>query len=274
MNVERTVFFVSDRTGITVEMLGQSVLSQFDGVGFHRITIPFVDSTSRATEVAESINETARSTGTRPIVFSTLVDLEMVRIVSGANALYLDCLGGFIAPLEQELQAPSSHTIGVSHSTSDWVAYHRRIEAVNFTLAHDDGISLADIESADVVLVGVSRCGKTPTCLYMALQFGIRAANYPLIPEDLARRRLPETLEGCRTKLFGLTIDPFRLHQIRSERRANSEYAALANCQAELRDADRIFQEAGLPVLDTSTKSIEELSAIIVQQAKLRRRIY
>ncbi len=274
MNGERSVFFVSDRTGITVEMLGQSILSQFKSVRFNQITIPFVDSVERAREVAESINQTAEATGVRPIVLSTLVDAEMTRIIAASNAFYLDCLGSFIAPLEQELGAPSSHTIGVSHSTSDWVVYHQRIEAVNFSLAHDDGLGVGDIDTADVVLVGVSRSGKTPTCLYLALQFGVRAANYPLTPEDLDKHRLPDLLQSCREKVFGLTIDPYRLHQIRSERRANSDYASLPNCTAEIRDAVRILDQAGVPILDTTTKSIEELSAIIMQKAKLRRRIY
>lgn len=274
MSLERTVFFVSDRTGITVEMLGQSILSQFNTVRFNQITIPFVDSVERAQEVAESINRAAQSAGVRPVVLSTLVNAEMAKIIAESNAFYLDCLGSFIKPLEEELGAPSTHTIGVTHSTSDWVVYHRRIEAVNFTLAHDDGVGTGDIDTSDVVLVGVSRCGKTPTCLYLALQFGVRAANYPLTPEDLEKHSLPEPLRRCREKLFGLTIDPFRLHQIRSERRANSDYASLPNCVAEIRDAERILQEVGVPVFDTSTKSIEELSAIIMQRANLRRRAY
>jgi regulator of PEP synthase PpsR (kinase-PPPase family) len=274
MELERTVYFVSDRTGITVETLGQSILSQFRTVRFSQITIPFVDSIEKARETAEVINRAAADSGVRPIVLSTLVDPEMVRIISQCTSLFLDCLGSFLVPLEAELGVPSTHTIGVSHSTNDWVMYHQRIEAVNFSLGHDDGLGVRELGSADVVLIGVSRSGKTPTCLYLALQFGIRAANYPLTPEDLKKHTLPEPLRGCRPKLFGLTINPQRLHQIRSERMANSEYASLPNCVAEIRDAERILLEEQIPVLDTTTKSIEELSTMILQKAKLKRQIF
>ncbi len=274
MALERTVYFVSDRTGITAEMLGQSVLAQFGNVKFNQITIPFVDSIEKAKDTAEIINRAAEANGVRPIVLSTLVEPQMANIIAGTNALYLDCLGKFIAPLEEELGVPSSHTIGLSHSAADWMMYHQRIEAVNFSLGHDDGLGINDLDSADVVLVGVSRSGKTPTCLYLALQFGIRAANYPLTPEDLEKHKLPKEVLDCKERVYGLTINPERLHQIRSERRANSEYASLANCVSELKDAERIMAAERIPVLDTTTKSIEELSAIILQKAKLKRQIY
>jgi regulator of PEP synthase PpsR (kinase-PPPase family) len=274
MENKRTVYFVSDRTGITAQMLGQSILSQFKDVSFHQIALPFVDSIEKAREAAEVINLSAQTSGVRPIVMSTLADSTMAGIIAECDALYLDCLGMFIAPLEIELGMPSSHTIGVAHSTSNWMMYHQRIEAVNFALSHDDGLGTAELDSADVVLVGVSRCGKTPTCLYLALQFGVRAANFPLIPEDLEKHTLPESLRHCRDKLYGLTIDPQRLQQIRSERRANSHYASLENCRAEVRSAERIMQQEQLLVLDTTNQSIEELSALILQKAKLRRQVY
>ena len=272
--VKRTVFFVSDRTGITVQMLGQSILSQFHDVAFTQTTLPFVDSIELATEAAEQIRREAQNNGERAIVFSTLIDPKLAEIISGSGALYLDCLGTFIAPLEEELGVPSSHTIGVTHSVNDYMNYHQRMEAVNFSLAHDDGLAVADLSTADVVLIGVSRCGKTPTCLYLALQFGIRAANYPLTPDDLERLGLPESLAACREKIYGLTIDPQRLHQIRSERRANSEYSALKNCVSEIREAERIMRHEQILVLDTTTKSIEELSTLILQKANLKRQIF
>ncbi len=255
-------------------MLGQSILSQFRNIKFNTITLPFVDSRKKASEAAEMINQSAASTGIRPIVLSTMVDEETAAVVANTNSFFLDCLGMFIAPLEKELGALSSHTAGLSHSASDWVIYHHRIEAVNFSLGHDDGLGVAELNKAEVVLVGVSRSGKTPTCLYLALQFGVSAANYPLTPEDLERRKLPDVLESCRGKLYGLTIEPERLHQIRTERRANTNYSSLENCLYEVRQAELLMRREQIPVLDTTTKSIEELSTIILQQAKLKRKLY
>jgi [pyruvate, water dikinase]-phosphate phosphotransferase / [pyruvate, water dikinase] kinase len=274
MTTKRTVFFVSDRTGITAEMLGHSLLTQFENIAFERTTLPFIDTPEKAVQVAESINRAAADDGTRTIVFTTLVDPQISAIVASSNALILDCLQIFIAPLEAELKAKSSHTIGRAHSAINVFEYHQRIEAVNFSMAHDDGQTTKDLRLADVILLGVSRSGKTPTCLYMALQFGTRAANYPLVPEDLAAMRLPPHLKPLRTKLYGLTINPERLRQIRSERRPNSKYASIANCQREVRAAEAIMNQESIPYLDATTKSIEELAATILHQANLVRHVY
>jgi len=186
MSSQRTAFFVSDRTGITAEMLGHSLLTQFDGVRLKEITVPFIDSAEKAKNFVRQINAAAITDGLRPIVISTLVSTEIAGIVSTANALFLDSFEIFIEPLERELGVKASHAVGRSHSTDDFVNYHHRIEAVNYALSHDDGVSKRELTEADIILVGVSRCGKTPTCLYLAMQFGIRAANYPLIPEDFS----------------------------------------------------------------------------------------
>ncbi|MGH8701634.1 MAG: pyruvate, water dikinase regulatory protein, partial [Burkholderiales bacterium] len=225
----RTAFFVSDRTGITAEMLGHSLLTQFDGVRFNEVTLPFVDTVEKAREVVLKINQQGATDGERPIVISTLARTEIAQVIGEASALFLDCFEIFISPLERELGLRASHAIGRSHSVSDFVDYHHRIESVNYTLSHDDGVSNRDLPDADVILVGVSRCGKTPTCLYLAMQFGIRAANYPLIPEDFSSTQLPAQLRPLRGKLYGLTIKPERLQQIRNERRPGSQYATLVN---------------------------------------------
>jgi [pyruvate, water dikinase]-phosphate phosphotransferase / [pyruvate, water dikinase] kinase len=271
---KRTAFFVSDRTGITAEMLGHSLLTQFDGVGFNEVTLPFVDSEEKAQEVVKQINAQGISEGMRPIVISTLARTEIAQVVGQANALFLDCFEIFISPLERELGQRASHAIGRSHSVSDFVNYHHRIEAVNYTLSHDDGVSTRDLNDADVILVGVSRSGKTPTCLYMAMQFGIRAANYPLIPEDFGTMQLPVRLRNLHGKLRGLTITPERLQQIRTERRPGSRYAALANCEFEVREAEALMRQEGIPYLDATSKSVEELATTILQEARLVRRIY
>jgi len=224
MPTRRTVFFVSDRTGITAEMLGNSLLTQFEDFQFTRITIPFVDSPEKLDDAIAQINATARAEARRPLVFSSLVDETMSwQIHHGANALTLDVFKTFIVPLEEELGAKSSHAAGRSHGIANPHEYFVRMEAINFTQAHDDGAATRDLSKAQVILVGVSRCGKTPTSLYLALQFGIRAANFPLTPDDFADRKLPASVLPHRDKLFGLTINPERLREIREERRPGSK---------------------------------------------------
>jgi [pyruvate, water dikinase]-phosphate phosphotransferase / [pyruvate, water dikinase] kinase len=274
MNSTRTAFFVSDRTGITAEMLGHSLLTQFDGARIKEVTVPFIDSVEKAHAFVKQINAAGLTDGIRPIVISTLVNTEMAGIVATANALFLDSFGIFIKPLENELGIKASHAIGRSHSTDDFVNYHHRIEAVNYALSHDDGVSKRDLTESDIILVGVSRCGKTPTCLYLAMQFGIRAANYPLIPEDFSTMQLPAQIKSLRGILYGLTIRPARLQQIRNERRPGSKYAALTNCEFEIREAEALMRQEGIPYLDATSKSVEELATTILQEAKLERRIY
>ena len=271
----RTVFFVSDRTGITAEMLGNSLLTQFEDFQFERQTIPFVDSPEKAAAAIAQINETAVREGKRPIVFSSVVDEAMAKeIESKVNAQTLDLFQIFIAPLEAELNAKSSHAAGRSHGIANSHEYFARMEAINFSQTHDDGAATRDLAKAQVILVGVSRCGKTPTSLYLALQFGVRAANFPLTPDDFADRRLPGSLLPWRDRLFGLTINPDRLQQIRSERRPNSKYASLENCRYEVRECEELLDREGIPMLDTTAKSIEEIATTIVHSAKLQRYVF
>jgi regulator of PEP synthase PpsR (kinase-PPPase family) len=275
MPTRRTVFFVSDRTGITAEMLGNSLLTQFEDFLFERQTIPFVDSPEKVAAAIAQINETAEREGKRPIVFSSVVDEAMARqIQEQVNAPTLDLFQIFIAPLETELGAKSSHAAGRSHGIANSHEYFARMEAINFTQTHDDGAATRDLSKAQVILVGVSRCGKTPTSLYLALQFGIRAANFPLTPDDFADRRLPDSVRPWRDRLFGLTINAERLHHIRSERRPNSKYASLENCRYEVRECEGLLDRERIPMLDTTAKSIEEIATTIVHSAKLQRYVY
>jgi hypothetical protein len=271
----RTVFFVSDRTGITAEMLGNSLLSQFEDFHFERQTVPFVDSRDKIEAVIRQINETAERERRHPIVFSSVVDqAASAEIRERAHALTLDLFQIFIAPLEAELQAKSSHTAGRSHGIANSHEYFARMEAINFSQSHDDGAATRDLGKAQVILVGVSRCGKTPTSLYLALQFGVRTANFPLTPDDFADRKLPASVLPHRDRLFGLTINPERLHRIREERRAASKYSSLENCRYEVREAEHLMDREGIPMLDTTAKSIEEIATTILHRAKVRRHIY
>jgi len=274
MAQRRTVFFVSDGTGITAEMLGHSLLTQFEGVQFSQVTLPFVDSVARAEECLDQIEREAVRDNSQPIVFSTLVNVELRAVIRRANALVFDFFETFIDPLEAGLGVPSTHTIGRSHSAFDKPSYHRRMEAINFSMAHDDGASHVDLAQADVILVGVSRSGKTPTCLYLALQFGVKAANCPLIPEDFTRGKLPEALRPHKAKIYGLTIGADRLHEIRQQRRPDSQYAALANCREEVQAAEAMMKREGIRWLDSTAKSIEEIATTILREFRIERHVY
>ena len=274
MTQRRTVFFVSDGTGITAQMLGHSLLTQFEGVEFNQITLPFIDSVDMAAECLERIEREALRGDGQPIVFSTLVNGDVREVVRRANALFVDFFETFIDPLEAGLGVKSSHTIGRSHSAMDKQEYRNRIEAVNFSMAHDDGASHRELSEADVILVGVSRSGKTPTSLYLALQFGVKAANYPLIPEDFERNRLPEALHAYKSKLYGLTIAPERLQEIRQERRPNSPYADPANCRYEIEQAEALMKREGIRWINSTAKSIEEIATTILRALKLERHVY
>ena len=274
MTQRRTVFFVSDGTGITAQMLGHSLLTQFEGVEFDQVNLPFVDSTDKAQECLERIEREALRANGPPIVFSTLVNGDVRDIVRRANALFLDFFETFIDPLEAGLGIKSSHTIGRSHSTMDKREYKQRIEAVNFAMAHDDGASHRDLADADVILVGVSRSGKTPTSLYLALQFGVKTANYPLIPEDFARMELPQALQGHKPKLYGLSIAPERLREIRHERRPGSQYADPENCRYEVEHAESMMRREGIRWINSTAKSIEEIATTILRELRIERRVF
>ena len=274
MPQRRRVFFVSDRTGITVEALGSSLLTQFGDVDFLRVTLPFIDTIPKAIQVVAQVNEADRDTGQRSLVFSSIVDDGVRAEINKCNGLVLDVFERFIVPLEGELGQKSTHAVGKSHSAGNVKDYNHRIEAINYTLSHDDGVTHRGLEDADIVLVGVSRSGKTPTCLYMAMQFGIKAANYPLIPEDLDANRLPPSLLPLKGKVFGLSITAERLHQIRSERRPDSRYAALDNCRYEVREAEAMMKRNGISWLSSTHKSIEEIAATILRDIRPDKLIY
>ena len=270
----RTVFFVSDGTGITAETFGNSILNQFSAKPRH-VRRPFIDTPDKAHQVVREINHTAEAEGKKPIVFITLVDTEILAIVKGqSRGLVLDMFNTFIEPLEAEFGMTSNHRVGRFSDVSKSQEYTDRIEAINFSLAHDDGQSAKNLESADVILVGVSRSGKTPTSLYLAMQHGIKAANYPLIPEDFERGQIPSSLAPYRKKCFGLTIDPERLAQIRHERRPASRYAAIDNCRYEVREAETMMRREGIAWLSSTHKSIEEIATTILRDLRPDRLMY
>lgn len=270
--MKRHVFMISDGTGITAENLGNSLITQFDNISFEKYTIPYVDSIEKAETVVKRLNDCYEETGTKPLVFLTLINPSIVEIIKRTEAKIFDLFNTFLGPLEHELNAKSSYTVGKTHGVADKQSYYQRIEAVDFTLAHDDGINLRGYEKADIILIGVSRCGKTPSCLYMALHFGVLAANYPFTEEDLSYFKLPESLRPFKNKLFGLTIDPERLQHIRTERRPNSHYASAEQCRLEISEVEAMYKREKIPFLNSTRYSIEEIATKILVSAGLKRK--
>lgn len=268
--MKRAVFFVSDSTGITVEALGRSVLSQFESVEFELQTLAFVDDPQKAAAAAKKIRHSGEQHGIRPILFYTFANENLARLMHDSRAMLMDCLEIFTRPLETELGIRASHSAGVSHSTRD-KSYQRRIDALNFAMDFDDGIAVRGLEQADIILIGVSRSGKTPTSLYLALHFGIYTANYPLVDEDLQTDQLPAPLIMHKKKIYGLTISPVRLAQIREQRRPGSDYARPAKCEKEVRAAMRLYAACNISHFDATNRSVEELSSKILKEANLLR---
>ena len=221
--IKRSVFFISDGTAITAETLGHSLLAQFPNVDFDIHIIPYISSEESATDVVSEINRRAELDGQPPLVFDTLVDPYVRDIINTANAVNLDVFEGLISKLADELGTQPTTLVGQTHAVTDSESYKARIDAVHFALDNDDGARTRHYDKADLILIGVSRSGKTPTSIYLSLQFGIRVANYPLTEEDLDDNRLPAVLRPHKHKLFGLMIDAERLVAIRTERKANSQ---------------------------------------------------
>jgi len=270
--MKRTVFIVSDHTGLTAESVARSLLAQFESIPFRYITRPFIDTEEEVYDLVYEINSIFERDRVRPIVFSTLANRVLYEQLKAAPALHFDLFSTYLGELERELGQPPTGRVGRLHSVNN-NGYFTRIDAVDFVLATDDGLGERHYQMADVILIGVSRVGKTPTCLFLGLQYGLRAANYPLAEDDFEREMLPEPVGPYKDKVFGLTIAPSRLHQIRTQRRPNSAYASPEQCEYEVRRAEQLFKRVGVPYFDTTNASIEEIAASIVQSAGLQRRI-
>ena len=272
MKQDRTAFIVSDRTGLTAEAMAHSLLSQFPDVKFQTRMVPFVDDDDKALQLKAEIDEIATQTGDRALVFVTLIDDHIRDIVNSANCVVYDLFDTFIGPMERELSEHSSHTVGKSHGVNDNSAYTSRIAAVHFSMQTDDGLETNHYDRSDLIITGVSRSGKTPTSLYLSLHYGLFVSNYPLTEDELDRKRLPDVLVQQREKVFGLTIEPQRLLQIRQERYKGDSYSSAQICQTEVAQAENIFRTARIPYLNTTRMSVEEIGATIVHKAGLLRR--
>lgn len=274
MTAPRTVFFVSDGTGITAETLGNTLLTQFEGQPFEKTTLPFINTADKARTTLEYINFVAGQSAVRPLVFSTTVNDEVRAILRGANCLFLDLFDQFVHAMEVELALKSTHAQGRAHGMADTRRYTARIAAMNYAMEHDDGASTRDLGRADIILIAPSRCGKTPTSLYLSLQHGLFATNFPLTEEELEALRLPAALKGLEARCFGLTSEPERLSQVRTERRPGSKYASLPQCAYELRQAEQLYRRYAIPFVNSANMSIEEIATVAMQEKNLRKQTF
>ncbi|MBS1269689.1 MAG: Phosphoenolpyruvate synthase regulatory protein [Gammaproteobacteria bacterium] len=269
--VDRFIFTVSDRTGITAESLGVTLLCHFPNLEFKTVPLPFVDTPEKARDAARKINESSEKNGGPPLIFATLADDEIREIIAASNGVLFDLFDHFLAPLEKELGLESEHSVGSSHGVLNPNKYTARIAALNFTMRSDDGMNAVDYDHAELIIIGVSRTAKTPTSLYLALHYGVSAANFPLLEDDLERARLQDKIIRHRKKLFGLTIDPARLRKIRQARYDKGRYAQLRQCEYEVAQAEAMYRRERIPFVNTTAKSVEEIAATILHKINLNR---
>jgi hypothetical protein len=270
----RTIFLVSDGTGITIETLAHTLLTQFDAVHHKNVSLPFIDSKDKVIGVVNRINQSADHNPETPIVFSSIVDVSLREELAKCRGNVLDLFDIYLPLLEKNLEIRSRQKSGLAHAIDDISRYEDRVEAINFTLNHDDGASVRKLQIADVILLGVSRSGKTPTCLYLALHYGVRAANYPLTEDDMESGRLPDFLTPYRHRWYGLTISPEQLHRIRTQRRPESRYSSIEQCRKEAQWAEKIFKRYAVPSIDTTAISIEEIAVSVLHRFGLKRESY
>lgn len=262
-------FYISDGTAITAETIGHATLSQFE-LKIEHTTLPFIESLEKLQKIVTRINQIYATTGKQALVFYTFVDQQLKQAIENSKATCFDVLTPFTNDVERTLGIAATPKLHRTHSIKEH-RYDYRIEAMNFALANDDGQTMQNYSEADVILVGVSRSGKTPTSIYLALNYGIKAANYPFIEDDMEELTLPPILKQNKKKLFGLTIEPKRLAAIRNERFANSKYSSLRQCRIELREVERLYRKSRIPYINSTSFSVEEISAKVMSKMGLER---
>jgi regulator of PEP synthase PpsR (kinase-PPPase family) len=262
------VFFLSDSTGISAETMGNALLIQFPNLRFDRTLIPFISSVAEAREVVARLDAVLDSSDRTPLVFTTAASDEVRLELRRTRCPVIDFFDLHMQQVEEILGTPGERLAARLHGVGDIKRYNSRMQAIEYTIEHDDGQSVRSLDKADVILLAPSRCGKTPTAMYLALQHGLFVANYPIVEEDLEVTELPRPVRDLRERCFGLMTSPARLSAVRQERRPNSQYASLEQCTFELRRTESMFKRHRLPVVDSSTKSVEEISTMILQRLK------
>jgi len=265
----KDIYYISDSTGILITNLGQALICQFPEISFHEEKFPYVKSVEDAQRTMAYILK--QSLGRRPIVFSTIMNLEVRDVFRSADVEFFDAFDFFLDPLETCLEARALRVPGFSRHSDD-VTMSKRVEAIHYCLDHDDGIKEEEFDEADVILLGVSRAGKTPVSVYLATQMGLKAANFPLTTEYLSRHKLPESVTRNVKRAVGLTTTPELLRGIREKRYPDSRYASLTTCIDELQQAEQIFQRNRVPLVSSAGKSIEEIATQVTQEIGLAKK--
>jgi [pyruvate, water dikinase]-phosphate phosphotransferase / [pyruvate, water dikinase] kinase len=265
------VFFLSDSTGISAETMGNALLIQFPDLHFERTLIPFISSVEEAREVVAQLDAAMEGPVT-PLVFSTAAVDEVREELNKSKAPIIDFFGIHMSRVEEQLGARGLREARRLQGVGDVRRYNSRMAAIEFAIEHDDGLSPRGLDRADVVLLAPSRCGKTPTAMYLALQHGMFVANYPLVDEDLETTDLPRPVQDLADRCFGLTTTVSRLSRVRQERRPDSRYASEEQCRYELRRATAIYETHSLPTVDTSAASVEEIATVVIQTLARQRR--
>lgn len=258
------VFFLSDSTGISAETMGNALLIQFPDLRFERRLIPFITTVEEARKVVATL-DAAMDGPVTPLAFSTTAVTEIRDVLHQSRCPLIDFFDLHMTRVEAILGHQGQRVAARLHGLGDVKRYNARMAAVEYAIEHDDGQSMRALDKADVILIAPSRCGKTPTTMYLALQHGIFVANYPLVEEDFDTNELPRPIRHLRDRCFGITTTPARLSQVRHERRANSRYASLEQCTFELRRAETLYRIHKIPSINSSAKSVEEMSTVILQ---------
>lgn len=265
----KDIYYISDSTGILITNLGQALLCQFPEISFHEEKIPYVKTIKEAQKTLEYILDKSR--GRRPIIFSTIMDLEIRNLFRSPEVEFFDAFDYFLDPLEHCLEAKALRVPGFSRH-GDVLTMNKRVDAINYCLEHDDGTKVNEFDEADVILLGVSRAGKTPVSVYLATQMGLKAGNFPLTDEYLKEQRLPQSVVRNIKRAVALTTTPEMLRSIREKRYPDSKYAKIATCIEELQLAEEIFHHHKVPIISSAGKSIEEIATQVTQEIGLARK--
>ena len=264
-------FFLAGGTGISAETLGNMILGQFPTVSFATRKIPFIKTVEQARGVLAMLDAAADGPVT-PLVFSTVADLDVRGVLAETRCAFIDLFGSHLDTVEHVLHVNAAYNVGSVHGIADQRRYEARMKAVEFSMEHDDGQSLRAFDQADLILIAPSRCGKTPTSMYLALQHGLKVANYPLVEEDFESTGLPRPIRPYADRCFGLLSTAARLSQVRGERRPGSRYATLAQCSFELRRAEQMYRAHRIPSVNSANMSVEEIAAVVLQSLERPKR--
>ncbi|WP_028582415.1 pyruvate, water dikinase regulatory protein [Desulfogranum japonicum] len=270
----KNVYYISGSTAILAEDMGRALLAQFSGFRFKEEKIPFIHTVAEAEEALNRILDQCKEE--KPLLFCTIMDQHTRDVFNHPDVLFFDIFLETLEKVETSLGVCALREPGYSrHFTMSKMT--KRVDAIHYSLEHDDGTKPKDYDIADLILVGVSRTGKTPVSIYLATHMELKAANFPLTADHLGKHELPKEIVKNKSRAIGLTASPRYLHEIREKRYHGSTYASLDTCTRELQQARQLYRRYDLKTLNVEGRSIEELAVQAVQlvgKGKTRRGKY